>query len=165
MLLDEYKEDKEGDLSKRRSKIVNFKTLSKVSKKLQLSNYINTGKSITLINDKIISDCYESLIGAIFIDSNLKNAEKFIRSTLLDDIKSYETEMNYKGDLIEICLKKKESNPTFKTTYLNKEKKFNTKIQIKSMNLESVSVGKSKKDAEKKCSKIVLQKLKGSPKN
>ena len=165
ILLINYKENKEGELSKKRSKIVNFKTLSKASKKLNLHNYITTGKSITLINEKIISDCYEALIGAIFIDSNLENAEQFIKDSLLIDLKNYETEMNYKGSLIEMCLKQKVSSPIFKTIYQNKEKKFKTKIKIKSMGIECLSDGKNKKEAEKKCSKIVLQKLINHSKN
>jgi len=159
ILLDDNKQNKEGELSKKRSKIVNFRALSKASKKIHLHKYIKTGKSITLINDKILSDCYESLIGAIFIDSNLGNTENFIKNTLLDNIKSYETEMNYKGSLIEFCLKRKESTPIFKTSYLDKEKTFKTKIQIKSMQIECSSTGKNKKDSEKKCSKIALEKM------
>ena len=99
MLLKKYPSSKEGELSKKRSKIVNFKTLSKAFKELQLDSYINIGKSVIAITDKIISDCYESLIGAIFIDSNLDNAENFILNTLLNNIEKYEPEMNFKGSL------------------------------------------------------------------
>ena len=159
MLLLSYKKDKEGELSKKRSKIVNFKTLSKVSKKLQLHKYINTGKSIKLINEKIMSDCYESLIGAIFIDSNLDYAEKFIKRTLLNKIENYETEMNHKGTLIEICLKEKQSDPIFKTLYCKKNKKFKSTIKIKSINIECFSYSHNRKEAEKECSRVALEKV------
>ena len=159
MLLKKYPNSKEGELSKKRSKIVNFKTLSKAFKDLKLDSYINTGKSVKAINNKMISDCYESLIGAIFIDSNLNNAEIFILNTLLNNIENYETEMNFKGSLIEYCMKKNISIPVFKTIYIDDHKAYKTKIQIKSMKIECYSEASNKKDAEKECSKIVLRKL------
>tara|TARA_Y100000996_G_scaffold261810_1_gene206014 strand:+ start:4152 stop:4649 length:498 start_codon:yes stop_codon:yes gene_type:complete len=159
MLLKKYPSSKEGELSKKKSKIVNFKTLSKAFKELQLDSYINTGKSVIAVTDKIISDCYESLIGAIFIDSNLDNAENFILNTLLNNIEKYETEMNFKGSLIEYCMKKNIPITVFRTIYVDDHKTYKTKIEIKSMKIECFSEASNKKDAEKKCSKIVLRKL------
>ena len=67
-MLKKYPNLNEGDLTKKRAKIVNFKTLAKVAKKLKINKYIETGKSLRKTNDKILSDCYESIIGAIFLD-------------------------------------------------------------------------------------------------
>ena len=43
--------------------------------------FVITGNSKTrnnIVENKIISDCCEALIGAIYLDSNLKSVEKFI---------------------------------------------------------------------------------------
>ncbi|MAV63924.1 MAG: ribonuclease III [Candidatus Marinimicrobia bacterium] len=154
-LFNKYKKNSEGELSKQRASIINYKTLSKVSKKININKYITTGKSLQNLNDKIISDCYESTIGAITLDSDINQAKKFIETTLLDNIDLYRTEMNYKGQLIEFCNKIKSSKPFFKT---QKEINniFSTVITIKSLNKSYKSNGVSKKESEKKASRRAL---------
>ena len=74
----EFRALPEGELTKKRAKIVNQETLSKVSQSIDLDKYIFFGKSIKSLNDKILSDCYESLIAAILLDSNLNNVKNIL---------------------------------------------------------------------------------------
>ena len=111
------------------------------------------------INDKILSDFYESLIGAIFIDSNLKNAENFIQNTLFKNIEDYETEMNFKGTLIEYCLKETLSEPIFQTTYISQKNIFNSIVKINSISSEYIGTGPSKKIAEKNAAEKALNNI------
>ena len=148
----------EGDLSKEKANIVNYRALSKVSKKIKLNKYILIGKSLQTLNDKILSDCYESLLGAILLDSNLEEVKVFIYNTLLKDIDHYKTEMNYKGHLIEFCSKIKCSRPLFKTTLISNTA-FCSKVKIQSIKKEYISKGKNKKEAEKNVSKKALKYL------
>lgn len=156
-LMIKYKDQTHGDLSKKRARIINFRTLAKVATKLKLHKYIYKGKCLKLINDKILSDFYESLIGAIFIDSNLKNAEKFIHNTLFKNIEDYETEMNFKGTLIEYCLKKTLSEPIFQTEYIKQKNKFESKVKIGPNSSEYFGIGPSKKTAEKNAAEKALK--------
>ena len=158
-MLKKYPNLNEGDLTKKRAKIINFKTLAKVAKKLKIDKYIETGKSLRKINDKILSDCYESIIGAIFLDSNINEAEDFIKSSLLGNFKDYETEMNYKGKLIESCLKKSKIVPLFITKYNPDKKQFKTQIKIDSINKTYISNGKNKKESEKRAAKKALDNI------
>jgi len=64
--------------------------------------------------------------------------------------------MNYKGKLLEICIQKKISKPIFDTRLLEK-KIFETRIEIKSLNIINYATGKSIKQAEKRASKKILQ--------
>ena len=148
----------EGDLSKEKANIVNYRALSKVSKKIKLNKYILIGKSLQTLNDKILSDCYESLVGAILLDSNIEEVKVFIYNTLLKDIEYYKTEMNYKGHLIEFCSKIKCSRPLFKTTLISNAT-FCSKVKFQSIEKEYISKGKNKKEAEKNVSKKALKYL------
>ena len=56
------------------------------------------------------------------------NAENFILNTLLNNIENYETEMNFKGSLIEYCMKKNISITVFRTIYVDDRKTYKTKI-------------------------------------
>ena len=76
-----YPNDKEGVIDKKYANwliknVPNSKTLN-LKKFMYLgSNYKKDEKY-----EKISGDCLEALIGAIFVDSSLKNAEKFILSS------------------------------------------------------------------------------------
>ena len=81
LLYESYPDEDEGDLAKRFSVLVSGKTLSKICKDINIEKYIKVGPNISFENDSnssILSDTMESLIGAIFLDSNYKNAKKFI---------------------------------------------------------------------------------------
>ena len=155
-LFEKYNRLDEGKLTEKKSRLINSKTLSKVANEINLKNNIRIGKSLEKITNSIISDCYEALVAAIYLDSNFKNAEKFIKKSLLNNSFCLETEMNYKGKLLEICIQKKISKPIFDTRLLEK-KIFKTRIEIKSLNIINYATGKSIKQAEKRASKKILQ--------
>tara|TARA_Y100001980_G_C14554272_1_gene340705 strand:- start:511 stop:1155 length:645 start_codon:yes stop_codon:yes gene_type:complete len=155
-LFKKYNKLNEGKLTEKKSRLINSKTLSKVANEINLKNNIRIGKSLEKITNNIISDCYEALVAAIYLDSNFKNAEQFIKKSLLNNSFCFETEMNYKGKLLEICIQKKISKPIFDTRFLEKNI-FETRIEIKSLNIINYATGKSIKQAEKRASKKILQ--------
>lgn len=153
-----YNKLNEGELTKKKSRLVNSHTLTKAAKRINLESYILIGPSLKRIPNKIISDCYEALIAAIYLDSNLESAEKFIKETLLDYLDFVETEMNYKGKLIELCSSRKISAPIFHTE-ISKKNMFRTKIEIKSLNIVTYDLGKTIKQAERNASKKILKSI------
>jgi len=70
-LLEIYPDEKEGILDKKFASLVNKKTCLEIAKKIELEKYILTfnpkNKKIK-IEDKVISDSCEALIGAIYLD-------------------------------------------------------------------------------------------------
>ena len=111
-----FNNKKEGYLTKQKSLIVNKKNLAFISNKLDLIRYAKIGDSIDYSNKasmiRISADLYESLIGAIFLDSNYEIVKEFIYSNLLDDRHSPNT-INNKGALIELFSKNKIKKPKF----------------------------------------------------
>ena len=80
-LIDIYPNEKEGIIDKKFANLVNKKTCSNISKKLDIKKFMFLGSSHKFLErsaDKITGDCLEALIGAIFLDGGLKSAEKFI---------------------------------------------------------------------------------------
>ena len=84
-LLEIYPEEKEGVLDKKFASLVNKKTCLDIAIKINLDSYVKTfnpkNKKIK-IEDKIISDSCEALIGAIYLDSNIISAKKVIMDTI-----------------------------------------------------------------------------------
>ena len=109
-LLEKYPDEKEGVIDKKFANLVNRRTCTEIAKKQNIKQYIYLGashKNLERSADKIISDCLEAIVGAIFLDGGLKCAEKFIFNfwnIYLD--KSSITLIDSKTKLQEYSLKK-----------------------------------------------------------
>ena len=80
-LLELYPTDKEGTLDKKLASLVNKKMCLLVCESFELEKYIKTSSSNKKnykIENKIISDACEAIIGAVFLDQGIKVAERFI---------------------------------------------------------------------------------------
>ena len=83
-LLDRYPNEREGTIDKKFANLVNKRTCTKIAKKLNLKKFLFLGsshKNLESSADKILSDCLEAIVGAIYIDSGIKSSEKFILSS------------------------------------------------------------------------------------
>ena len=83
---------KEGEMTKVRADVVCEKSLYKVAMKHNFSDFLYLGKSQIMSGDAvrpaILADSVEAVIAAIYFDSDLLQAEKFIVENLKDEIKS-----------------------------------------------------------------------------
>ena len=117
-LLEIYPDEKEGVLDKKFASLVNKKTCLEVAKKLELHKYILTlsiKKKKNDIEDKIIADSCESLIGSIYLDKGFQIVEKVIVNLWADNIKrSVVTQIDAKTKLQEFSLKKFKKLPIYK---------------------------------------------------
>ena len=80
-LLEIYPNEKEGILDKKFASLVNKKTCLDIAKTLDLHKYILTlnikNKKVT-IEDKVLADSCEALIGAVYLDKGFNIVEKTI---------------------------------------------------------------------------------------
>ncbi len=167
-LLEIYPEEKEGILDKKFASLVNKKTCLDIAKKINLASYVKTfnpyNKKIK-IEDKIISDSCEALIGAIYLDKGFANAEKIILNLWQDNIKkSVVTEIDAKTKLQELTLKNFKKLPSYKLiSNTGPRHKPIFKVGVKLPNTKYfIASGKSKKEAEQnaaiECLKIIDKK-------
>ena len=136
-LLEKYPEEKEGVIDKKFANLVNKKTCSLIAKKIDLKKFIYLGsshKKIDRSSDKIISDCLEAIVGAIYLDGGLKSAEKFIDYFWAEYLlKSNITLIDPKTKLQEFSLKKFKVLPKYifsKKTGPQHRPLFRTEVQI-----------------------------------
>lgn len=87
-----YKTNKyfsEGELTRRRALLVNNSFLAEKAQKLELGRYLLLGKGEKKQNgDKTpsnLANALEALIGAVYLDSDLKIVRRFILSNLYDE--------------------------------------------------------------------------------
>ena len=153
-LLEIYPNEKEGILDKKFAALVNKKTCLEVAKKINLEKFIltfNPNNKKIIIEDKIISDSCEALIGAIHLDKGLTIAEKVILDLWKNQIKeSVITQVDAKTKLQELTLKNFKKLPTYKLiSNTGPRHKPSFKVGVKLPDTKYFfGLGKSKKDAE-----------------
>ena len=164
-LLDLYPDEKEGILDKKLASLVNKNKCFEVGKSLKLQNFIlrgNPKKKTSLIENKIVSDCCEALIGAIYLDKGFDFAEKFILKIWKDLIKSSKiTIIDSKTRLQEYSLKKYKKLPTYtllKASGPHHKPIF--KVTVKTIQSKKVTAsGSSKKEAQQNAAKKLIKDL------
>ena len=165
-LLEIYPDEKEGILDKKFASLVNKKTCLEIAQKLELNNYIltlNLGNKKTLIEDKVLSDSCEALIGAIYLDKGLQTVEKIILNLWSKKIKdSAVTQIDAKTKLQEFSLKKFKRLPIYKLiSNTGPRHKPLFKVAVKLIDTKFFTAqGNSKKDAEQNAAIICLQNIK-----
>ena len=165
-LLEIYPNEKEGILDKKFASLVNKKTCLEIAKKIELDRYILTfdfKKKKHQIEDKVIADSCESLIGSIYLDKGLQAAEKIILDLWNSHIKdSVITQIDSKTKLQEFSLKKFKKLPTYKLiSNTGPRHKPLFKVGVKLLDSKLfMAEGKSKKDAEQNAAMLCLNQLK-----
>ena len=164
-LLEIYPDDKEGILDKKLASLVNKKKCFEVSKSLDLEKFIlvgNSKKKQIKIENKIVSDCCEALIGAVFLDQGLDIAEKFILKIWKPHIEaSIITFIDAKTKLQEYSLKKFKVLPIYKLLENSGPRHMPTfKVAVRLKNSQFVSaIGNSKKEAQQKAATLFLKNI------
>ena len=165
-LLEIYPDEKEGILDKKFASLVNKNTCLEIAKNINLDKYIltfNPNNKKIKIEDKIISDCCEALIGAIYLDKGFDISEKVILDLWQNNIKkSVITQIDAKTKLQELALKKFKKLPTYKViSNSGPRHKPLFKVGVKLPDTKYfVSSGKSKKDAEQNAAIECLKSVK-----
>ena len=165
-LLEIYPNEKEGILDKKFAALVNKKTCLEISKKLDLEKYILILKSKNKkdkVEDKVLADCCEALLGSIYLDKGYNVVEKIILNLWSKNIKeSIITQIDPKTTLQELSLKKFKKLPTYKTISSTGPKhKPLFRVGVKLLDTKFyISEGKSKKDAEQNAAILLLENLK-----
>ena len=81
-LFKQFPEEKEGVLSRLRASLVKGHTLAEIAREFSLSDYLIMGegelKSGGFRRESILADAVEAIIGAIYNDANLQEAQSFI---------------------------------------------------------------------------------------
>jgi len=165
-LLETYPDEKEGILDKKFASLVNKKTCLEIAKNIDLEKFILTfnpyNKKIK-IEDKIISDSCEALIGAIYLEKGFNIVEKVILYLWKKNlIQSVITQIDAKTKLQELSLKNFKKLPTYKLiSNSGPRHKPLFKVGVKLPNSKYfIASGKSKKDAEQNAAVECLKSIK-----
>ncbi|MBD1157000.1 ribonuclease III [Pelagibacterales bacterium SAG-MED20] len=164
-LLEIYPDEKEGILDKKFASLVNKKKCLEIAKKIELEKYIvifNPKNKKIKIEDKVIADCLEALIGAIYLDKGLSFTERFILNLWDKHIRASNiTPIDAKTKLQEFSLKVFKILPTYKlisNTGPRHKPLFKVAVKLKDTKFFT-SQGNSKKDAEQNAATLCMESI------
>jgi len=165
-LLDTYPKESEGIIDKKFSNLVNRQTCASIAKKLDLKKFMNLGESFKNLkrsDDKILSDCLEAIIGAIYLNLGFVVVEKFIMKHWEINLQSSKRAIiDSKTTLQEYSLKKFKLLPKYKLKKISgphHNPNFKASVQIKESKTY-VGFGNSKKSAQQNAAKNLLNDIK-----
>ena len=165
-LLEIYPNEKEGILDKKFASLVNKKTCLQIAKNINLEKYMltfNPKNKKVKIEDKIIADGCEALIGCIYLDKGFSVVENFILDQWKKKIEeSIITQIDAKTKLQEFSLKRFKKLPLYKViSNTGPRHKPLFKVGVKLIDTKYyIAEGKSKKDAEQEAAILCLQHMK-----
>ena len=164
-LLEIYPDEREGILDKKFASLVNKRKCLEIAKKIELQKYIlvfNPKNKKIVIEDKVIADCLEALIGAIYLDKGINFVEKFIINLWNEHINaSVITEIDAKTKLQEYSLKMFKTLPIYRlisNTGPRHKPLFKVSVKLKNTRIFTAD-GSSKKDAEQNAATLCFESI------
>jgi len=153
----------EGGLSRMRSAVVSEESLANHARKMGLGDYILVGKDQEQIRlqDAILADAYEAVIGALYLDQGLKAAKKFILNFFIKEENLLSKAKDFKSLLQEYSQSVYKKLPRYKLVQEegpDHKKMFKVKVEINGKTLGE-GWGPSKKKAEKIAAKKAWEKI------
>lgn len=159
---------REGDLTKLKAVLVSETTLFRVGRDIGLNNYIlmsqEEDKAGGRLRPSIVSDAFEAVIGAVFVDGGFEAARSVVNHCIYsrqDVIMNDESQRNYKGELLELIQARGSGMPQYAIideTGPDHDKMFRAVVTVND-NAFGEGAGSSKKEAEQQAARQALERL------
>lgn len=162
-----FPREAEGRLTKLRSRLVSREALRAHAQRLELGKFLMMGRGEEACGGRertsTLADAFEALLGAIYLDTNLETARRFVLTLAADDLARIEMEpvdVNPKGHLQETLQAISPRSPMYELlaeSGREHEKTFVVRVVWEGMALGE-GMGRSKKQAETAAAAEAMQK-------
>tara|TARA_R110002110_G_scaffold404606_1_gene623070 strand:- start:79578 stop:80255 length:678 start_codon:yes stop_codon:yes gene_type:complete len=170
LLFHHHPKDKEGTLTRRRANLVNGRALAQMGKQFNLGDYLILGmgemRSGGFRRESIIADCFEALVGAIYLDKGYvtcrEKVNEWFAEAILQDAQT-DVEKDAKTELQEWLQSQKMSLPVYVMSDvrgLQHEQIFTITLTVEGFDKRIETEGNSRRIAEQKAAKLFLEQVK-----
>jgi ribonuclease-3 len=163
-----YPDKDEGFLTKVRAKIVNRNSLAESAEEIGLVKFLlinqNLSNTFSRGAKTVLSDAFEALVGALYLDQGLEACRVFIRKVLIDPIVEageHLIDENYKSQLLEYAQANKLDLPDYRVVKEEgpqHDRIFTVQVSVGD-NIIGIGKGKNKKTAEQNAAKKAMEKI------
>jgi ribonuclease-3 len=164
-----FPEYQEGDLTKIKSAVVSRRTCARISRMLNLGDFLFLGKGMSVheaLPANLLADVFESLVGALYLDGGLDAAKAFILKYLnpeIEQVAEGEHAGNYKSSLQQLAQREYNETPQYRVLDEkgpDHSKCFKVAAQINRQSFPP-AWGRNKKDAEQRAACNALCQING----
>jgi len=169
-LFKKFPNEDEGVLSKIRASLVNEKGFTKLAQSINLGDALlisaaeenNSGRT----KPSLLSNAFEAVIGAIYLESGLEVTSKIATSIIEDNYESIDLNSlskDFKTTLQELTQADFGETPNYKLVRAfgpDHKKEFEIAVELQNKIIAS-AIGRSKKEAQQKAAEIALKTLRG----
>ncbi|MFR5857526.1 MAG: ribonuclease III [Bacilli bacterium] len=144
---------KEGQMTKMRASYVCEKALATYAKEIGIDKHIRLGHGqMNNLNDTIIADVFEAVVGAIYLDQGFEVVKKYIDAIIIPYIdKKIDFNIDYKTKLQELVQTDKKS-----VTYevINEYEKNHKKVFEVVVKVDEIIFGRGKGNSKKEAEQL-----------
>jgi ribonuclease-3 len=160
-----FPQAQEGALSRRRARVVRWESLASLADDIQLLDHMRFGegqrKAVGGVSRRVLADCYEALVGAVFLDGGYPAVLQAFGEKLTQTILLSQDPMDYKTDLQEVCHQLGMVSPQYVVVSVegpDHARVFTCEVVVNG-EVYGTGVGSSKKNAEHTCAQQALVRL------
>jgi ribonuclease-3 len=167
ILYKKFPKQPEGKLTRMRSNLVKGDTLASIARELDLGSLIHLGsgemKSGGHRRDSILADAVESLLGAIYLESGLEATMSTINQlfdTRIDKLDPNVQIKDNKTQLQEYLQSRQHALPIYDVVNISGKDHaqiFEVKCSVEALSLDTTASGRSRRIAEQKAAKSILE--------
>jgi ribonuclease III len=160
LLYKKFRDRNEGFLSNARSSLVKRETLTEIARNIMLEKHMNYGNGDNVVPEesKVLSNMFEALVGALYLDGGIRKTTRVIRSLFLPYFKEEKlTEKSPKNQLQEYSQKVWGVLPRYKFSRKTRDG-FTVFVYI-GKDFKARGTGKNKKEAEQQAARTLLDRL------
>ena len=163
-----HQDRREGDLTQMKSLVVNRPVLARKARSIELGRFLLLSQEERKVGgadqDSILSDAFEAVIGAMYLDGGLEGARRFVEREVMGDFEELyqrEDSINFKSRLLEHTQSLGSGYPRY---HVQEEKgPDHDKVFSVSVSVTGEEVGfgrgRSKKEAQQMAARDALLKL------
>tara|TARA_B100001029_G_scaffold166829_1_gene159549 strand:+ start:1018 stop:1668 length:651 start_codon:yes stop_codon:yes gene_type:complete len=155
----------EGKLTQFKAKIVSRENLTNIAESIELSKFIKAGKGEKLVDNSIVGNTLEALIGAVYLDSSHSKTNqvlnKLLKESMLTLVENVDPK-DPKSKLQEYLQKRNFQLPIYSIKLKgSKENQVDFKVlcEVRDLNISSIGRGQSRKKAELNSAEKILNKI------
>ncbi len=156
----------EGEMTVMKSDTVNRRSMEQAGRRLNLPDYLRVDEGLNRQEcpGSLVTDAYEALVGAIFLDSDYSRAQQFVLATLKEELRDAEEREhppNYKSILQELRQADGNQPPGYHTAREvgpAHNARFQAEVRIDGVT-QGTGWGKTKKSAEQQAAHNALDVL------
>jgi ribonuclease-3 len=171
-LYQRFPDYQEGDLTKIKSVVVSRRTCARISRTLNLGDYLFLGKGMhaqtSMVPPSMLADAYESLVAAVYLDGGLEAARNFVLRYMGPEIEQVAESAhggNFKSLLQQVSQREFGATPQYQLLDEkgpDHSKCFKIAAVIDRLGYPA-AWGRNKKEAEQKAAMNALAAINGEP--